>query len=182
MSVKLILCLTVLSSFSLFAEKPPALNVKAGLWEVTVTNSSNGLPPMPQDMLAKLPPEQRARIEELMKQRGMSTNGNSTVVKSCVTREKIDKGLAFAAENTRDNNCTHTVVSSSPSHLEVKYHCDLTRDGKKTTLEGTTSVDVSNDDSARGSSHIVTTGEGGSTTVDTSFSSRYLGPACGDIK
>lgn len=179
MCTKLISCLIVLLPLALFAaEKPTMLNVKEGLWEVTVTHPSNG---MPEDALAKLPPEQRARIEEMMKQKGVSMSGNTTVVKSCVTREKIEKGMAFATENR--NNCTRTIVNSSSSHFEVKYRCDETaKDGKKTTIDGTTTVDVLDGDNTKGVSHIVSNSDGRTMNMDMTFTSKYLGSACGDIK
>ena len=183
MPTKLIFCLIVLLPLALFAaDKPTMLNVKEGLWEVTVTHSSNGMPGMPTDALASLPPEQRARVEEMMKQKGMTMNGNSTVVKSCVTKEKIEKGMAFAAEN-KGNNCTRTIVNSSASHFEVKYHCDDTaKDGKKTTIDGATTVDVVNGDSTKGTSHIVSNSDGRTMNMDMTFTSKYMGSACGDIK
>jgi Protein of unknown function (DUF3617) len=183
MRTKLIVCLIVLLPLALFAaDKPTMLNVKEGLWEVTVTHPSNGLPGMPEDALAKLPPDQRARVEEMMKQKGMTMSGNTTVVKSCVTKEKIEKGMAFATEN-RGNNCSRTVANSSSSHFEVKYHCDETaKDGKKTTIDGTTTVDVVNGDSTKGVSHIVSTSDGHTMNMDMTFTSKYLGSACGDIK
>jgi Protein of unknown function (DUF3617) len=183
MRTKLISCLIVLLPLALFAaDKPTMLNVKEGLWEVTVTHPSNGMPGMPEDALAKMPPEQRARIEEMMKQKGVTMSGNTTVVKSCVTREKIEKGMAFATEN-KGNNCTHSIVNSSSTHFEAKYHCDETaKDGKKTTIDGTTAVDVVNSDSTKGTSHIVSNSDGRTMNMDFTFSSKYLGSACGDIK
>jgi hypothetical protein len=109
MRTKLIFCsIALLPLASFAADKPTMLNVKEGLWEVTVTHPSNGLPGMPEDALAKLPPEQRARVEEMMKQKGMTMSGNTTVVKSCVTREKIEKGMAFAAENEKREGTVRT--------------------------------------------------------------------------
>ena len=185
MRTKLICFLIVLASPALFAEDKPNLNVKEGLWETTVTHPSNGMPGMPPDALASLPPDQRARVEEMMKQKGMSMSGNTTVVKNCVTKEKIEKGMAFAAENTakKDNNCTRTTVNSSSTHFEAKFHCEETgKDGKKTTSDGTTAVDVVNSDSTKGSMHAVTTSDGHTMNMDMTFTSQYLGPACGDIK
>ncbi|MFZ1919030.1 MAG: DUF3617 domain-containing protein [Terriglobales bacterium] len=185
MRTKLICCLIALLPLPLLAaDKPTMLNVKEGLWEVTVTHPSNGLPGMPEDALAKLPPDQRARVEEMMKQKGMTMSGNTTVVKSCVTREKIEKGMAFAAENEkREGNCTHTTVSSSPTHFEAKYHCDESgKDGKKTTVDGTTTVEVVNADTTKGSSHMVSNSDGRIMNMDFTFTSKYLGSACGDIK
>jgi len=179
MRIKLIFCLVVFSPIALLATDK--LNVKEGLWEVTVTHAGSGMPGMPEDALAKMPPDQRARVEEMMKQRGITMSGNSTVVKSCVTKEKIDKGMAFAAEH-RDN-CTHSVVNSSATHFEAKFHCEETsKDGTKSTIDGTTTVDVVGADSTKGTTHAVTTSNGKNMTIDSTFTSKYLGPSCGDVK
>jgi Protein of unknown function (DUF3617) len=182
MRTHLILCLIVVSPLALFAAENPMLNVKEGLWEVSVTHSSSGMPGMPEDALAKLPPDQRARVEEMMKQRGVTMSGNTTVMKNCVTKEKIAKGMAFATENKE--NCTRNVVNSSSTHVEVKYHCDETnkKDGSRTTIDGTTMVDVVNGDTTKGTMHNVTNSGGHTMTMDMTFTSKYLGPSCGDIK
>ncbi|MGA9528850.1 MAG: DUF3617 domain-containing protein [Terriglobales bacterium] len=182
MSVRTVFCLFVLSSLSLHAaDKMTMPNVKEGLWEVTVTHPPGGMGGMPEDALAKLPPDQRAKVEEMMKQRGMSMSGNTTVIKSCVTREKIEKGMAFAADH-QGNNCTRTVVNSSDTHFEVKFHCDETKkDDKRTIIDGTTIVDVSGD-TTKGKTHIVSSGGDHPMTMDMNFTSKYLGPACGDVK
>src|SRR5690242_9544509 len=49
------------------ATKMQPLNVKPGLWETTVTYSMAGELPMSPEMLKKMTPEQRARLEEAMK-------------------------------------------------------------------------------------------------------------------
>ena len=43
------------------------LDVKLGQWESTLTTESNGLPPIPPEVLDRLSPEQRAKMEERMK-------------------------------------------------------------------------------------------------------------------
>jgi len=177
----LLLCL-ILSSAPLFAaDKPTMLNVKEGLWETTSTHSMTGMPD-PSDMLSQLPPDQRAKVEEMMKQRGMSMNGKTTVTKSCITKEKIEKGMAFASENK--DNCTREIVSSTPTHLEIKFHCDEPnrKDGGKTTSDGTVKVDAVSSDTTKGTIHSVTNNEGHPMTMDMSFTSKYLGSSCGDIK
>jgi hypothetical protein len=150
---------------------------KEGLWEVTMTHSG-GMPGMSDDMLAKLPPEQRARIEEALKQKGMSMNGNTTTVKSCVTKEKIDKGMAFSESR---ENCTHNVVSSTPNHLEMKMHCGG-KDGNKFSMDGTTIIDGINTQTMKGTTHMVTNSDGHSSNMDLTFTSKYLGADCGTIK
>ncbi|MFZ0477606.1 MAG: DUF3617 family protein, partial [Terriglobales bacterium] len=87
---------------------------------------------------------------------------------------------AFAAAN--QENCTRTVVSSSSTHFEVKYHCDGTKKDDNGTIDGTTTVDISGD-STKGKTHAVSTSSDGHTmTMDMNFTSKYLGPSCGDIK
>jgi hypothetical protein len=102
------------SAVLMAADKSIMINVKEGLWETTLNMSGMaGMPGVPDDVLAKLTPEQRAQMEAMMKQRGMSSNGHATVVKSCVTKEKIEKGMAFSDE--KRENCTQTIVNSTPT-------------------------------------------------------------------
>ncbi|MGA2005491.1 MAG: DUF3617 domain-containing protein [Terriglobales bacterium] len=159
---------------------PPDL--KEGLWEVTVTRSGSGagMGGIPPDVLAKMSPDQRAQVEAAMKSHGVTMNGNSTTVKNCVTKEKLAKGRAFSAQNRE--NCTRDVVSSSPRHMEIKMHCDQTDNGKKTAMDGTTTIDVLGPDSVKGTMHIVSAGDEHNVTMDSTFTSKYLGPDCGDIK
>ena len=74
----LVLIISCFCSLTLSAaDKLTPLNVKEGLWEITVTHSMTGMPNMPAippDALAKLPPEQRARMEAMMK------GGSGTIV------------------------------------------------------------------------------------------------------
>src|SRR5208282_5648055 len=123
------LALIVFSSPSLWAaDSITALDVKEGLWEMTVTHSMSGMPAtpnIPPDVLAKMPPEQRARVEAAMK------GGPSTDVrKECITKEKLEKHSAFS--NNR-GDCTRTVVNSTGSKLEVKIHCEE----KQASTDGT---------------------------------------------
>jgi len=181
MRIKLLLGLIVVSSLASMAQNkftPP--NVKEGLWEVTMTASGSGMPGMPADALAKLPPDQRAQVEAMMKARGVTMNGNTTVVKSCVTKEKMERGMAFSEKR---GNCTPTVVKSSASHMEIKLHCEETKDnGKQSTVDSSTTIDVVSQDSIKGSTHAVTNSDGHTMNMDYTFTSRYLGPACGDVK
>jgi len=173
----LLLPLTLLA-----ADKPTMLNVKEGLWEVTVDMSAAaGMPSIPDDVLARLTPEQRAQMEAMMKQRGISSNGHSTVVKSCVTKEKIEKGMAFSDE--KRENCTHTVANSTATHAEIKMHCEMNKDSaNKAIVDSTTQVDVLGPDSTKGTTHAVTTSNGRTMVSDMTFTSKYLGADCGDIK
>ena len=173
MRTKLVLALIVFCSPTLWAaDNITPLNVKEGLWEMTMTHSMTGMPAVPNippDALAKLPPEQRARVEAMMK-------GGPDVRKECVTKEKLEKHSAFS--NNR-GDCTRTVVNSTGSKLEVKFHCEE----KQASTDGSFVLEAVSSDSTKGTMHMVTNSNNGhAMNMDFTFSSKYLGPACGDVK
>ncbi len=168
------LAMIVFSSLDLWAaDNITPLNVKEGLWEMTVTHSMSGMPAiraLPPDVLAKMPPEQRARVEAAMK------GGPSTDVrKECITKEKLEKHSAFS--NNR-GDCTRTVVNSTGSKLEVKIHCEE----KQTSTDGTLVVEAVGSDRVKGTMQSATNANGHTMNMNFTFSSKYLGPACGDVK
>jgi len=171
---QLFLALIVFGSLTLCAtDNITPFNVKEGLWEVTVSHSMSGMPAtpnIPPDALAKVPPEQRARVEAMMK------GGPSTDVrKECVTKEKLEKHSAFS--NNR-GDCTRTVVTSTASKLEVKFHCEE----KQSSSDGTFLMEAMGSDDVKGTMHMVSNSNGHTMNMDFTIASKYLGPACGDVK
>jgi hypothetical protein len=154
------------------ADNVTPLNVKEGLWEMTVTHSMTGMPAtpnIPPDALAKMPPDQRARIEAMV-------NGTPDVRKECITKEKLEKHSAFSANR---GDCARTVVSSTGSKLEVKFHCAE----KQSSSDGTLVVEAIGSDNVKSTMHSVTnTSSGRTMNMDFTISSKYLGPDCGDVK
>jgi Protein of unknown function (DUF3617) len=173
----------IVVSFSLAlwaADSVARLNVKEGLWEVTSTHSMTGMPAMPSippETLAKMPAEQRAKVEAMMK--GGMGAPKTDIRRECITKEKLDKQMVFAQNR---GECTHTIVSSTGSRLEMKIHCASQGKDQQMSTDGTFLVEVTSSDSARGSMHTVTTGNSQNMNMDFTFSSKYLGPACGDVK
>jgi len=174
MKKAMFLAAVILSWSALWAaDKLQPLDIKMGLWETSMTHSAAGMSQMPQippEALAKLTPEQRARMEEMMKSRS-----GATTVKSCITKEKLEKNLAFRDDRPQ---CTRTLVSSSSSGFEMKMHCGE----KDSTSDGTFKLDVINSESVKGAFHMVVSGGDHSMNIDNTFTGRYLGPACGDVK
>ncbi len=155
------------------ADNITPLNVKEGLWEVTATHSMSGMPVpnIPPDALAKMSPEQRARVEAMVK--GSPT---TDVRKDCVTKEKLEQHSAFS--NNR-GECTRTVVSSTGSKLELKFHCEE----KQSSSDGTFLMEAIAPDNVKGTMHMVVNSNKGHTmTMDFTINSKYLGAACGDVK
>jgi uncharacterized protein DUF3617 len=172
MRSKVLLALLVLCSFSLSAgDKIQPLDVKLGLWEITTTVAMTGMPAMPNippDVLAKMPPEQRAKMQAAM-------GGTPTARKVCITKEKMDKQTAF---NDERKNCTRTVVSSSGSKLEMKMQCTE----QDATMNGTIHVEALNSENVKGTVRMAMNGGGRNMNMNSDFTSRYLGSACGDVK
>jgi hypothetical protein len=151
------------------------LNVKTGLWESTVTFTRSGARPLPADLLQRLSPEQRARMEERLK---ASSGGNAQTHtnKSCLTKEKLENGyeLGFG----KDENCTQTVVTSTSSKAEVHFICQH----EKVNYSGIIRAEALSSENVKGSGD--TTASDGEHTMNgtSTFTSKWLGSDCGDVK
>ena len=151
------------------------LDVKAGLWETTITPQAKGMPPLPAQVMATLTPEQRAQAEASAKARG--ANGQQIrVTKSCRTSDDLKK--PFALNEDAHAECKRTVVSSSATMEEVRFECS------KGTVRSTGNIHVEavSPESIKGSSQA-TSGDG-MRTLDfkVSFTGRWLGADCGPFK
>ena len=152
------------------------LDVKLGLWETTNTFQTSGMPQMniPPDALARMTPEQRAKVEETMKGMG-SGSPRTTTTKSCMTREKMNKQQMFGDDQKQ---CTRTVVSSSGTKIEVRLQCNT--DGAK--INGTIRVEAMNSESVKGSMQMQTTSGDHTMNMNSTFTSKWLGADCGNVK
>jgi Protein of unknown function (DUF3617) len=169
---KVAIAVMVLSSAAWAQDKLQPLNVKTGLWESTSSSTRSGQMPMPAELLAKLSPEQRAKFEARMKANS-APKTNTFTNKSCETKEK----LAEQPFNDR-KECKQTVVTSTGNSAEIKVSCQF--DDISST--GTMKIDVLNSESVKGSGQMTSNGGGHVMTVNTTFSAKWLGPSCGDIK
>ena len=148
-------------------------NIKPGLWEVTVTPKMSGEMPIPDDQLAKMTPDQRAKVDAMVKGAGSKPH----VYKDCMTPEKIAKG--FQMERGADEqSCKRNIISSTASELTLHDECDHTN--RKTvsdvhfTFKGGTQLD--------GKLHIVTTASGKSMIVDSTVVGKFVNASCGAVK
>jgi hypothetical protein len=150
------------------------LDVKLGLWETTNTFQSSGMPPMniPPDALARMTPDQRAKVESMMKNQG---SPRTTTTKSCMTPEKMKRSEMFYEQK----QCTKTVVTSSSSRMEMRMHCTMEGGAK---ADGTVRVERINSESSKGSVQIVSTSGDHTMNMNSTFTSKWLGPDCGDVK
>jgi hypothetical protein len=96
------------------------MDLRLGLWETTVTTNMSGSP-MPEAALKQMSPEQRARLEAMMKSRE-AQGPKSHTTRSCLTKEKLNRPFEKQGE-TGNNKCTNTVVKATRTVQEYKIQC-----------------------------------------------------------
>jgi hypothetical protein len=152
------------------ADKVQPLNVKVGQWQTTVTTTTGGQMPLPAELLSRLTPEQRARIEERMKANSAQKNKTNTY-KNCVTKEQLEQGPKFGEEH---KECTQTILSSTSSKAELRIACEK-EDTKGT---GTIQIEALSPESVKGSWQMSVTGGGHTLNKNNSFTAKWIGPVC----
>jgi len=160
------LCCAAIACFALWAVEP--LNVKLGQWETTTTTQTAGLPPIPQEIMDKMTPEQRAMMEQRMKGNGTA---RTITNKSCMTKDDLDKAMKLGAD---EQGCSRTVITSTSTRQEIKVECN--REGAKAA--GTVKIEATSSDTVKGSMQMAVTTNGHTMNVNNSFTSKWLGPVC----
>lgn len=152
-----------------------APDVKTGLWERTVTRQMEGAPVAPVADLSKLPPEQRARIEQMLATRG-TTAPTTSVARYCVTPETAQNWETFAPDERDGATCQRTVQDATSRSLQMSIACD---GGKQT---GTVEIVAASADRVTGTMELVLQEERGVRKVRIDLDSRWLSPDCGTVK
>ncbi len=163
--------LVCLSASIIFATgKFQPLNVKTGTWQTTWVTTLSGAPPIPQEMLDKMTPEQRARFDAMMKNMKSGTPRTRSA-KTCLTRDQLEKDPF-----NEGKDCTETVLSSTGSKMEIEEVCteEDSKSDSKIRIEATDSENV------KGWMQSTVTGSGRTMSVNGTFTSKWIGTACTD--
>jgi hypothetical protein len=147
-------------------------NAKPGLWEsVTTTTMEQGLPP---DMagLAKMPAEQRRKLEQAMSSKGAKPT--TTSARQCVTPEMIERGDAFASGG--DSSCRRTVIDQSPQRVRLTLVCG---DGRST---GEAEFTAAGPDHVTGKITMQTRTDRADIKLDMRVEARRISADCGALK
>jgi Protein of unknown function (DUF3617) len=163
--------LTMLLCASAWGADLHPLDVKTGQWETTMTGQMTGMPAIPPEVLNRMTPEQRAKIEAVMGGRGAKPIVNT----SCITKEKLAQAWNTGQDTLKA--CTTKVSTSSSSKQEVHIECN--RDGTKSA--GTVKVEAIDAEHIRGSIEMtaVMASQGGhAMSMNYNFTSKWIGPAC----
>lgn len=167
--MRLSMGLTMLLCTSAWAADFNPMNVKTGQWETTVTGQMTGMPAIPPEALARMTPEQRAKLESAMGGLG----AKPMVSTNCRTKEKLAQ--AWSTGQAAMKSCTTTLLTSTSSKQEVHVECD--REGRKTS--GTIKVEAVDSEHIRGSFQMTAAGDGNHTmNMNYTFTEKWLGAAC----
>ncbi len=146
------------------ADDVTPLNLKPGLWETTTVSERTGMPSIPQDKLEKMPPEQRARIEAMM-----SNKGATTTRQSCRT----DKDLRPFADGS-NASCKQTIVTSTGTKQEVKMEC--------TNATGTVTIEAKDSEHVTGLVVMHMGANGRTMDSKINITAKWISSSCGDVK
>jgi hypothetical protein len=153
------------------------LDVKPGLWETTTTSEIGGMasamPAIPPDILAKMPPEQRAKMEAMMKGQG---SANTFTNQSCVTEKDLERGLR--PENTKEQSCKIDSISVQDKTQEAHVTCTSSHG----TSTGVFKMTATSRESYEGTMDMNTTANGHPMTVKATLKGKWLGANCGTVK
>lgn len=174
MRAYVLLGVVVLTAWAVWAaDKIQPLDVRLGLWEVSSTNETTGMPPIPPDVLAKMTPEQKARMEAMMQaQRGPHTKTR----KHCLKKEDLEKGATFGEDR---KNCTRTVVNSTSRKMEVRLQC---QEESGTKSDMTLNIDALSAENVKGLVQGDVSGHGNTMHMKSDFTAKWLGPVCGNTR
>lgn len=148
------------------------MDVKPGQWQTTYINQISGAPPIPQEILNRMTPEQRAKFEEALK----GQNGKPSIYKSCLTKEQLDKPFDAGGQATKA--CSRTLVTSSRNKQEIQVECNR----EDTKAHGTIKIEAIDSETVKGTVMMVATNNGHTMNVNNSFTSKWIGPACTENK
>jgi uncharacterized protein DUF3617 len=166
----LLLLLTLGAIPACAAAQYQPLNVKTGQWQTTVLVNSGGSLALPSGQVAKLTPEQRARVESAMKQASKPKTTTHTN-QDCLTQDELNKGTPFKSD---EKKCTEKVLNSSSSKLNVEQDCVEDSMATRTIM----SLDAMSPELVKGTGTVTATSEGHTFTSNITLTSQWLSASC----
>ncbi len=159
--------LTGVAGLALAAEP---LNIKPGQWEMSTTTAMSGAM-MPPELLARMPPEQRERLEATLKQHAVGAGAHPNTTKTCVTKEDLQRGSVHADKDQDPKNCQNRVVQQTATHMATHFHCTGER-----ARDGEMKMEAVSPEQLKGAIQV-TTPHG---KVNLTLTGRWLGATCAE--
>jgi len=151
-----------------------SLDVKSGLWEIQTSGSASGVPQIPAEALAKLPPDQRA-IAAAMLLAVITQASMPHKMQFCVTPEQVRQGLDL--DRVGGKHCQHTIRSSSPAGFDMQMDCS-----GADSMSGVVHVRVVDRTTVSGDVDLHTGSGPDGLAIKQDLHGRWLGAACGDVQ
>lgn len=173
----LLRCLVIaaLASIGPAASAQTAPPIKPGLWEVQMEHEGAGMPKQMPDMgehLKNMPPEQRKKIEAMMKERGVDMSGGPGRMRICLSKESLDQGR-WQGDQGR---CKTDVLSRSATSWKWKSVCSE----PQAVSEGEASFAGPENYTVKTSTTMTQGGQ--ARTIKSTLNSRWVAADCGDVK
>ncbi len=168
MNKNVFLVLTFAAAVCRAADNATPLDLKPGLWETTTVSERSGMPSIPADKLAALPPEQRARIEAMA-----GGKPTTSTRQSCRTEKDLKP---FTDDNNK--SCKQTIVTSTSTKQEIKMECDMP--GNKGT--GTVTVEAKDPEHVNGLVLMHVGANGRNMDMKITITAKWISSSCGDVK
>lgn len=154
---------------------PITLNVKMGLWEMSMSGKASGAMPVAPEMLARMTPAQRAKMEAAMAQ-SMAAMSAPHTYKECLTQKSMQQGFT-TEEEKRGNACKETVLTSTATVMDLRQEC-----GGRTKNSTHVRFEALNSETVNGTIDTVMSEGGHTMTMQHRLHGRWLGGACGNVK
>lgn len=160
------------------------IGLKPGLWESQITKQVvdgkdmtaqiNGATEQMQKLMANMPPEQRARMEAMMKSNGASLGAGGSV-HLCISPEMASRDTPWVDPKGR---CQPAKVSRSGNQASFEVSC--ASDG--TTTKGKGVSTISGDSVSSLMDMTISKPSGETHVMHTETEMKFLGADCGDVK
>ena len=164
----------LLCSSAAMADK---INVKTGLWEMTTATEMNGaaakMPVIPPDVLAKMPPEQRARMEQMMKN---SPGAGEHKRQFCVTEKDLERG--FEPQQDQYRSCKRTSLKVTGTSQEMHMECN----GNKYQGTGVMKMNTPDRETLVGTMEMNMTDGTHPMSMKVHMTGKWLSANCGSVK
>jgi hypothetical protein len=152
------------------------LNLKPGLWEMTTAGETTGTPPIPENVLAQMTPERRAKFEAAMA--ASRTRGTAPrAFKQCITPESLQRGLKVD-DTKNESGCQQTVVSSTASVMDMRMNCT----SPQRTSSGTFHFETASPEAVSGTINMTISDGAHNMTMKRVIQGKWLGADCGNLK
>ena len=127
-----------------------------------------------QEQMAKMPPEQRKMMEDMMAKQGvgMGKGAGTTAMKICMTKEMAERNEVA----TQQGDCKHTNSPRTGNTMKMSFSCT------KPPSSGEGQITFNGPDSYSMKMAVTTTVKGQPQKVDMDGTGRWLGTDCGTVK